>query len=213
SKRCGLASTLRGWCIRREMPPVVRAGDLVPSGGLEIARMVFSKSVLEASIGMAAINSLLDVDLEKCVEINASRILAEKGAGKRIAVIGNFPFLSKLKEHADQLWIFERQATAERGEFSEDEMPNLLPKADVVAISATTLINHTLDSILPLLRPDSFKMMLGPSTPLSPVLFEYGFNVLSGAMIVDIPQALKDIGQGATNRQIRGTRRVSISKL
>ncbi|NIS59339.1 MAG: hypothetical protein GTO13_01120, partial [Proteobacteria bacterium] len=57
-----------------------------------------SENLLEASIGMAAINSLIDIDESKCVEANAYEMLLEKGKGKNVAVVGHFPFLSMLRE-------------------------------------------------------------------------------------------------------------------
>lgn len=43
-------------------------------------------------------------------------------------------------------------------------------------------------------------MVLGPSTPLSPVLFDHGVTFISGARVVDEVSALRTVGQGATFR-------------
>jgi len=55
-------------------------------------------------------------------------------------------------------------------------------------------------------------MMLGPSTPLSPVLFDYGLDALSGSIVVDRDQLLTCISQGANFRQVRGVRKVIIKR-
>jgi uncharacterized protein (DUF4213/DUF364 family) len=55
-------------------------------------------------------------------------------------------------------------------------------------------------------------MMLGPSTPLSPVIFDYGFDALSGSIVVDRNQLLNCISQGANFRQVHGVRKVIIRR-
>jgi uncharacterized protein (DUF4213/DUF364 family) len=53
-------------------------------------------------------------------------------------------------------------------------------------------------------------LLLGPSTPLSPVLFEYGVSALSGTLVVDIPAIVVGVSQGATFRQLTGRRLVTM---
>jgi uncharacterized protein (DUF4213/DUF364 family) len=60
--------------------------------------MAYSESILEAAIGMAAINSLLAIEETSCRELNAADLIVEKGAGKRIAIVGHFPFLPRVRE-------------------------------------------------------------------------------------------------------------------
>jgi uncharacterized protein (DUF4213/DUF364 family) len=54
--------------------------------------------------------------------------------------------------------------------------------------------------------------VLGPSTPLSPLLFDYGVDAISGAVVVDIPAALAAISQGANFRQIPGKRLLTMTR-
>lgn len=202
SKHCGLAST-----IHQEQHPhghvsVRRVGSLLERSALELAQYAKSDRLLEASIGMAAINSLLDVDEGQCVELNAAAWLAERGRGKKVVIVGSFPFISGLREEVDELWVLERHPA--EGEWGAEEASDIIPQADVVAITGTSLINHTLEDLLALCRPDSSIMVLGPTTPLSPVLFDYGVDVVSGTMVVDTELVLRLISQGATFRQVKG---------
>lgn len=105
SKNWGLASTLHeGHPIHK----IVREpGRLRGKSALELARYAKSDRLLEASIGMAAINSLIDIDETRCVEKNALDILAEKGMDKDIAIVGHFPWISRLKKVARRLFIIE----------------------------------------------------------------------------------------------------------
>ena len=45
-------------------------------------------------------------------------------------------------------------------------------------------------------------MLLGPSTPLSPVLFEKGVDLLCGTIITDPTAAMLAISQGASSHQL-----------
>lgn len=198
--RCGLASTLRAesggpW------PPVVRAGRLMERSGLELAQMLRSERILEASIGMAAANALLEVDGAGLPEVNAEQIVIEQGAGRRVAIVGHFPFIDRVREAAAQCWVLELNPGP--GDLPADRALEVLPQADVVALTGTSLLNHTFDDLIGLCRPDAFVLLLGPSTPLSPVLFETGVNALSGTRVDDTEQVLLSVGQGATFRQIK----------
>jgi uncharacterized protein len=58
--------------------------------------MSFSDSILEAAIGMASINSVIKVGEERCVELNAGDLLAEKGKDEKVVIVGHFPFINGL---------------------------------------------------------------------------------------------------------------------
>lgn len=205
--RCGLASTLRGdETLPHGEAPVRWAGHLLEHDALELAGLARSERILEASIGVAAINALLEVDESACREENALRTLEREGAGKRVALVGHFPFIPRLRPAVGQLWVLEQHPQPD--EFSSERAGELLPQADVVAITGTALINHTLEGLLSLCRPGALVMVLGPSTPLSPVLFRHGVSVLAGSLVVDPQAAWRCLGQGATFQQIEGVRTV-----
>jgi len=172
--------------------------------------MVFSKSVPEAAIGMAAINSLLEVDESKCVELNARELIIEKGRGKNIAMIGHFPFIPKLREIAKELWVIEKNP--QPGDYPEEEAKNLIPAADVLAVTGTAITNHTMEDLLKLKGKDTFVIALGDSAILSSILFDYGIDAISGTVVADHESALKCVSQGANFRQINGLKRMTMVK-
>jgi uncharacterized protein (DUF4213/DUF364 family) len=124
--------------------------------------------------------------------------------------VGHFPFVPKVREVAAQLWVIEKNPKA--GDVCETEGDSLIPRADLVAITGTALTNHTLDHLLELCSPAAYVIILGDTAPLSPVLFDYGVNAVSGTQVVDPALALRCVSEGANFRQIRGTRRLTMMK-
>ncbi|MBW2137662.1 MAG: DUF364 domain-containing protein [Deltaproteobacteria bacterium] len=210
TRYCGLAATLPRDALKQEGPLVKEPGFLLDKTPRELAQMAYSESILEASIGMATINSLLGVDPDSCIELNAAEVILEKGEGKKVAIVGHFPFLPRIREKADALWVIEKNPR--EGDFEEAQADSLIPKADVVAITGTSLTNHTFVHLLELCDPKAYVIMLGDTVPLSPVLFDYGVHALSGTRVVDPDLALKCVGQGANFRQIKGTRKLTMLK-
>lgn len=202
SRNCGLASTTRDEGHPHGHVSVRGVGSLHERSALELAQYAKSETLLEATIGVAAINSLPDVDEERCVELNAEAWLAERGRSRKVAIVGSFPFVRQLQDKVGKLWVLDRHPA--EGEWDAKQAGDILPEADVVAITGTALINHTLEDLLGLCRPDSSVMVLGPSTPLSPVLFDYGVDVISGTKVIDSELVLRLISQGATFRQVKG---------
>jgi uncharacterized protein (DUF4213/DUF364 family) len=202
SRHCGLASTTRDERHPHGHAVVRGVGSLHERSALELAQFAKSSDPLEVTIGVAAINSLLDVDEDRCVELNAADWLAEQGRDKKVVVVGSFPFIPRLRDKVGTLWVLERRPA--EGERDAKEAIDIIPRADVVAITGTALINHTLESLLDLCRPDSSVMVLGPSTPLSPLWFDHGVDVISGTKVVNPELVLRLISQGATFKQVKG---------
>jgi uncharacterized protein (DUF4213/DUF364 family) len=55
-------------------------------------------------------------------------------------------------------------------------------------------------------------LVLGATAPLSPVLFEYGIDAISGTRGVAPDPALLGVSQGATYRQVKGVRQLTMVK-
>ncbi len=204
--RGGLSSSLGGDSEHhhRQGPPVKDAGRLLTYSAMQLAALANSESLTETSVGFATINALLDVDLAACVEVNAADVIAERGAGRKVAVVGHFPFIPRLRAIAGTLWVLELRPR--EGDLPASMAAEILPQADVVALTGTSLLNHTFEELIALYRPDAFVVMLGGTTPLSPVLFEAGVDAIAGTLLTDPAAALLAVSQGATFPQIPGKR-------
>jgi uncharacterized protein (DUF4213/DUF364 family) len=207
---CGLASTPHDPAPHHNRTPVKEAGLLMDKNVLTLARMAYSQSPLETAIGMATINSLIEVDEQRCTELNAGDLLAKKGEGRRVAMVGHFPFVPRLRTVAGALWVIERNPR--EGDFAEADSESLLPQADIVGITGTAFTNHTLERLLDLCNPKAYVVILGGTTPLSPVLFDYGVSAISGTKVVDPETVLRCVSEGATFRQIKGVRLLTMER-
>jgi uncharacterized protein (DUF4213/DUF364 family) len=207
SRHCGLASTFHEpHPYHREVRGV---GQLQGKSAVKLAEYAYSDNPLEASIGMATINSLLEIGTYQCAEVNAFDVLAREGEGRDIAIVGYFPWIPRLREVARHLWVIEQQPG--EGALPPDRAQHILPRADVVGITGASFINHTVEDLLNLSR-DSFVVMLGPTAPLSPVLFDWGVDVIAGTQVVDSVQAINSISEGAVFHQIRGKKLVTMTR-
>ena len=207
---CGLASTVGPGRHEHGSNFVRDAGELARKSTLTLAKLAHSNSPLEAGIGLAAINSLLEVDESRCVELNAGELLIERGRDKQVALVGHFPFVPALRDAAARLWVLELRP--QPGDAFASFAGAIVPQADIVAITGSAFINHSLEGLLSLCRPDSFVVVLGPTTPLSPILFDHGANVISGTRVLDPQLVLRCAGEGATFRQIRGVRLLTMER-
>jgi uncharacterized protein (DUF4213/DUF364 family) len=209
--RCGLASTLRG-NHQHGSPEVPQAGNLETMTALALATLAKAKEPTLVSVGMAAINALLPRQPDSWVDFNAEDVIAAYGADQSVALIGHFPFVGRLRERVAKLRVLELNPGP--GDLPVSMAEEVLPDARVVAITGMTLLNHTLDNLLDLCAPHALVILLGPSVPLSPVLFDGRVDILCGSVVTSIDNVLAAVRQGATFRQVRreGVRLVTVTK-
>jgi uncharacterized protein (DUF4213/DUF364 family) len=208
TRQCGLSSTFRDEGIPHDRG-VRDVGNLTRKTALELAEYAKSKSLLEASIGMATVNSLIDIDDSKCIEKNAFEILLERGKERNVAVVGHFPWIPKLREKVQNLWVLEERLR--EGDLPSTDADRILPQCDVVGITGTSFINHTLEDLLALCEK-AFVVLIGPTSPLSSILFDYGIDAICGSKVVDGEKVIQSISQGATFKEMMGVKLVTLTR-
>ena len=202
-RRCGLASSMAPH--RPGDDHRVRSvGRLKDLRTKELAELLFSDKPVEAAIGMATLNAILDAPAYCFRGPSAFDLMVERGRGKRVAVVGHFPFVERLRRETAELHVIELRPDERELPFSLAE--DVLPRCDVIALTATTLMNGTHKLVLPLCA-DAFTIMLGPSTPASQVLFAHNVDALAGTLVARPDDTLREISQGATYRDLRGVRK------
>ena len=206
SRKTGLAT----WACGKH--PVVeneRPNPQLPCSGKELASWIEDRNPMKASLGLAALNALLpDITPENLIDINAGDLIMELGKGKTVAVIGHFPFVEKMKGKFNDLMVFEKSPA--QGDISSHLMPEKLPLADIIAITATTIANKTLDDIISNSRKDAVKLIIGPSTPMCMELLKAGFDYVAGSVVEDEELVKKGILAGLSFKKIKGVRHVII---
>ena len=183
------------------------ASRIIRKPAKEVCRYVLSDDPVEASVGLACFNSLIPLPPEgELVNIKAQEVILQYGRGKNVAVIGHFPFVERMGEDFDNFWVLEKRLRP--GNLTDKEAASVLPRADLVAISATTLANGTLAGILELIPANAKTILLGQSTPLSARLFEFGLDVLAGAVITDRELAISGVSAGLSFKELKGVKHV-----
>jgi uncharacterized protein (DUF4213/DUF364 family) len=208
SEHCGLASTLTS-----EDLPYTRlsgVGNYLQASARDLAALALSDNHYECSIGMAAINSLLCPNPPGSQELNAYDWIFQNAPGKDVAIIGHFPFVEKMQGLARNLWVIEKHPRP--GDIPAKQSAPYLADAQIIAITGSSIVNHSFEEVLAMCNMAATIMVLGPSTPLSPVLFSHGISILAGAFVVNEEKALLTIEQGGSFSQLQGVKRISIFK-
>ncbi|PIU32159.1 MAG: hypothetical protein COT06_04210 [Syntrophobacteraceae bacterium CG07_land_8_20_14_0_80_61_8] len=203
SARMGIAS----WALHHPVPARELPLPGAAKSAKDLAQSLLSEDPMEATLGLACLNSMLPPPpLQKLRAIKAQDLILRYGRGKNVAVIGHFPFVAKLGGEFNQFSVLEKSPRP--GDLHAEQAPNVLPSADLVAISATTLANGTLAEILAWCSPSAMKILLGPSTPLTPTLFVYGINILAGCLVENRGLVKQGILTGRSFKQLQGIRHV-----
>lgn len=157
---------------------------------------------LERSIALAALNSLLLPPAAPCFAGNALELAASLGHGKRVVMIGHFPHYEMIRSVAARFDILEKRPQV--GDLPAEAAPEVLPDADVVAMTGVTCLNDTIEGLLKYKKPGSTWIVLGPTVPLSPILFDFGVDVVGGAWATDPDKVERLLAHGATARVLTG---------
>ncbi|MDD2338469.1 MAG: DUF364 domain-containing protein, partial [Geobacteraceae bacterium] len=186
SRNTGIAHVFRG----REGFELSEAGAIQGKDILEIAAGLKSWEPLEASLGLAALSSLVEPTGENA---NVFDYIMSCAPGKTVTCIGRFPFYERLARSAAQSYLLEMNP--QPGELPPFAAEEVIPESDLVIITGTSLINKTLQRLLELSR-NSIAIVLGPSTPMNDVLFDFGASVIAGVRIVDQEKLFRSVAQG-----------------
>lgn len=200
-QRCGLAYTLRD-----DLPEgcgvISAAGTLQGRPATELAQWARSTNPLESAVGLATLNALIEappaaMDADLLAELRVT----QKDV---VGMVGYFgPFIEPLRSRGKALHVFERRPANEAGVLPESAAAEILPRCQVVILSATTLLNRTLDDLLACCRNAREVAIVGPSTPLLPAVFaDRGVTLLSGVQVVDGQRALRVVSEGGGTRQL-----------
>jgi len=112
--------------------------------------------------------------------------------GARIVVIGRYPGMERYEREYD-LQVIERQPGPD--DFPDTAAETLLPGADWVFLTASSIINKTFPRLAELSRKATLVLM-GPSTPWLPEMAEWGVDYLAGTVVHDEDLLRRCVAEG-----------------
>lgn len=126
----------------------------------------------------------------------AARMAAEKSDGSRprAVVVGHFPHLAAIAEHADVV-VLERSARVDT-DLPDTACEYLLPGADLVVMTGMTLANKTMPRLLELSR-GALTCVVGPSATICAPVQEAGADLIAGSVVADSELAREVVTCGA----------------
>ncbi len=195
----GAAMTVKGGQGGKEF------SDLVGMPLKELASWIKSWNMVEASMGQAAMNSAFNrvENIEKLInrpflrtenpeQANGFAEFMPSIRDKKVAVIGHFPKIEELGKIC-QLSILERMP--QENDYPDPASEYILPQQDVVFITGTAFINKTMPRLMEISKQARI-ILIGPSVPISPVLFKYGVDTIASTVLLDEDLCWKVVKQG-----------------
>jgi uncharacterized protein len=193
-------------------------GKLHGRRAADLAREALSGHGIRRAVGIATVNALADLcwrrrphpDFDLRPGIDAFDA-TEIGHGDKVVVIGAFvPFLKELKRRGQAFLVLEQDAAT----LKADELPffrpaeqaaQILPDADVVLITGSTLVNNTLEDLLALARSDARVTVVGPTVGMLPDAFlARGADVLGCVRITEPDAFLELLAEGGSGYHFFG---------
>ena len=182
-----------------ENSAVCTSAGRLTGNAMEVAALVRNFNAIDLAAGLATINAALnhDIDAPEGDLIEGVSIAPTD----RVGMVGYFgPLVARLKDHC-RLVVFERDRP-ESWVYPDWAAEQLLGDADVVILSAATLVNKTADHLLSLARTDARVVLAGPTTPLVPEVFaRHGVTSLAGMQFVNPEMVMNVIGQAGGTRE------------
>jgi len=183
----GLAHILRHeFGARRTV--ITEAGTLRGRSAWELAQWALDPcDLLKSALGVAVINALADYKQSGHVATIGNALeLLDLQVTDQVGMVGAFfPLITRVRQRAGKLLIFERQNCLNTEEtFPDWAEPILLPACDVVIITGSAFVNKTIEQVLGYCQNAREVLVMGPTTPLYPhVLQDSGITLLGGAEI------------------------------
>jgi len=213
----GVATTPRGEipeavCCPTSAARMPQAGNLEHKPIAEILKYSLDPNVLKSAVGIATLNALSQLILEAMDPIDYPMIKDKDGfdllriqPNEKVSIIGAFgPYIRRLKMMGNPFLIIEKNPMTLRSDEMkyfkpESEMRSALEKSDVVIITGTTIVNHTIDTILSFIKNGIRTAMIGPTASMIPdAFFKRGVHVVAGVRILDTDLMIKILKQGGS---------------
>lgn len=205
SGKAGLAATLRYLVGQGPCTLLHEAGKMAGMPAEQAITFLQSHNVVEASIGLATLNALIDFTGGLNAVDNELIDLLHITRNDTVGMVGDIgPVVSIIRQHTETCIIFDEGKPGEDGITEMARQSEILPQCDVIILSATSLLNKTFDHLLSLTSGAREICLMGPSTPLVPDIFrKRGITLLAGRRIIDADQLLRIVSEAGGTRCFR----------
>ncbi|HEX2957744.1 MAG TPA: DUF364 domain-containing protein [Chitinispirillaceae bacterium] len=188
-------------------------GDIIGKSVLDIAdEYLKSQETLKRAVGMATLKSLLPVP--KCfLEGNAIDHYREFARVHPTCFIGHFAEAESWRAEGDPVNIIE--LFPRPGDIHWNDSHKILAEAELVLMTGLTIVNGTFDEAVRRTPRAKYRVIMGPTVPLSPVLFDYGVDQIGGTIIQDPEKSIHycSLGGGSiANAPAGALRKINLVK-
>jgi uncharacterized protein (DUF4213/DUF364 family) len=189
-----------------------QAGNLEGRPLSEILNYSLDNNVLKSAIGVAALNAVSQWIIKSDEEKKSQTIkdkdgfdLLEIQPGETVSLIGAFgPYIRRLKMMRNPFFIVEKNPQTLRPDEMkyfklETAMASTLEESDVVTVTGTAIVNHTIDHILSHISGKQRIAIIGPTASMIPdAFFKKGVQVMAGVRILNPDGMIKILKQGGS---------------
>ncbi len=157
---------------------------------------------LKRALGLAAANAVLHAEFGE--DERDSLSIMKLKPEDHVAMVGLFtPMVPKIERTGAKLTVIERNP-ARLAVLDKKDSDRILKECTVAIVTATALLNDTLEEVLNGLGNPRHVAILGPSTPLLPEIFQ-GTPVhhLGGAVVRDAGKCMQIISEGGGTPAMR----------
>lgn len=178
------------------------SGSLTGKSVTDVAAWIRSWEPYQATVAMAAINSCINnrplpdsvvlASPESPGNLAVFEHFLPQLSGKKVVVVGHYPGIERYQSQM-QLSVLERQV--QDGDLPDAASEYLLPDADWVFITASSIPNKTFPRLAEL-ASNAKTVLIGPTLPWLPELHEFGIDYLAGVEITAPETLYHTVAQG-----------------
>jgi len=174
---------------------------LAGRSAVEVLALLESNVALEAGVGLACANALANCGGPGQLEGDVLERL-DLRRDDRVGMVGHFgPLIEALPARVRSLTVYERVDRLTGTLRPQEEALTDLSRCDVALVTATSIINRTVDGLLDAASSCREVALLGASTPLLPQVFAGRVTLLSGVVVDDSRGVLQVVSEGGGMRQ------------
>ena len=199
-------------CCPTSAARIPNAGNLEDKPVSEMLKYSLDPNVLKSAIGVATLNALSQLIIESEHGVDYPIVKDTDGFDllriqptETASLIGAFgPYVRKLKIMGNPFFIVERNIQTLRPDEMkyhkpESEMSIALKESEVVIVTGTAIVNHSIDTILSFVGNGKRTAIIGPTASMIPdAFFGRGVNVMAGVRIHEPDLMIKILKQGGS---------------